>query len=156
MTRKTATKTTQKALTPTNNDKETTESDYKIIASGKAKKLSPKSDGHISYELIENTKKERFIRLTGNSSAGIFCKNPVSIKSILAVLEQQSADKPFKSSIMKDVFTGKGSKSANNTSFLIAVLRSPDIALLVSTENSRFLSKVSPEVKGQAKQLLTQ
>jgi len=37
---------------------------------------------------------------------------------------------------------------------MIAVLRAKDIELLVSSENSQFLSKLSPNFKAKAKQLL--
>ena len=154
---KTSAKSEQKGSKSGKTDRSKTDSqeDYNILFSGTAKKLSPKSDGLIGYELIKDTKNEHYIRLTENASGGIFCKNPVPLKSIVSVLDKQIPDKPFKSSIMKDVFVGKGSKSANNTSFLIAVLRTPDIALIVSTKNSQFLSTLSPEFKAKANQLLS-
>jgi len=136
---------------PVNKDIKTT---FKILHKGHAKKLSPKAEGHITFQLIEDDKEVKYLQLLENTNGGVFSKLPVPLQLILSTLEKQQQDKAFKSSIVKDVFTGKGAKSANNTSFLIAVLRSKDIELLVSSENSQFLSKLSPNFKAKAKQLL--
>ena len=127
---------------------------FKILHKGHAKKLSPKAEGHIIFQLIEDDNGVKYLQLLENTNGGVFSKSPVPLQLILSTLEKQQQDKPFKSSIVKDLFTGKGSKSANNTSFMIAVLRSKDIELLVSSENSQFLSKLSPNFKAKAKQLL--
>lgn len=127
---------------------------FKTLYKGHAKKLSPKAEGHIVFQLIEDDKGVKYLQLLENTNGGVFSKSPVPLQLILSTLEKQQQDKPFKSSIVKDVFTGKGSKSANNTSFMIAVLRAKDIELLVSSENSQFLSKLSPNFKAKAKQLL--
>ena len=151
-----ATKTEQKATKSTgkqsiNNDSMTT---FKTLLTGSAKKLSPKAEGHINFQLIEDDNNEKYLQLLKNSSGGVFSKSPVPLQLILSTLDKQLPEKPFKSSVVRDVFTGRGSKSANNTSFLIAVLRSKDINLLVSSENSQFLSMLSPNYKAKAKQLL--
>jgi hypothetical protein len=129
-------------------------STFKTLHKGHAKKLSPKAEGHITFQLIEDDKGLKYLQLLENTNGGVFSKLPVPLQLILSTLEKQQHDKAFKSSIVKDVFTGKGAKSANNTSFMIAVLRSKDIELLVSSEKSQFLSKLSPNFKVKAKQLL--
>ncbi|GAA6170739.1 hypothetical protein NBRC116592_04090 [Colwellia sp. KU-HH00111] len=135
-------------------DKKEVKTTFKTLYKGHAKKLSPKAEGHITFQLIEDDKGVKYLQLLENTSGGVFSKLPVPLQLILSTLEKQQQDKPFKSSIVKDVFTGKGSKSANNTSFMIAVLRAEDIELLISSENSQFLSKLSPNFKAKAKQLL--
>jgi len=92
---------------------------FKTLYKGHAKKLSPKAEGHIAFQLIEGDKGVKYLQLLENTNGGVFSKSPVPLQLILSTLEKQQQDKPFKSSIVKDVFTGKGSKSANNTSLLL-------------------------------------
>lgn len=144
--------TTKPKKAPVKSKKEA--SGFSAVFKSKAKKLSPKADGHISYQLIKDIKGVLSIQLLENTSGGIFSKNPIPLKSVIDILAKQDAARAFKSSIVKDVFTGKGSKSANNTSFLIAVLRSKEIALVVPNDKSQFLSNLSPDFKSKAKSLL--
>lgn len=132
-----------------------TSGDFKILLEGTASKLSPKSEGHITYQLIKDLNDARFIRLVANTSGGNFCKNPIPIKSIIDVLVKQSVDRAFKSSIMKDVFIGKGANSSNNTGFLISVLRAPEVGLITANSKRKFLSNLSKDFDVQSKKLLT-
>lgn len=145
---------------PTNGDKKSdinteTNNGFKIILEGTASKLSPKSEGHITYQLVKDLNDDRFIRLVANTSGGNFCKNPIPIKSIIDVLAKQSIDSAFKSSIMKDVFIGKGANSSNNTGFLISVLRTPEVGLITANIKRKFLSNLSKDFDAQSKKLLT-
>ena len=133
-----------------------TDTQFTVLLEAQASKLSPKSIGHISFQLVRGPDNLISIRLVANTSGGNFCKNPISLQSIITILEHQTADKAFKSSIMKDVFIGKGSKSSNNTAFLISALRSPDIGLIIPNDKSKFLSNISKDFADVASKLLTQ
>ena len=133
-----------------------TDTQFTVLVEAQASKLSPKSVGHISFQLVRGPDNLISIRLVANTSGGNFCKNPISLQSIITILEHQTVDKAFKSSIMKDVFIGKGSKSSNNTAFLISALRSPDIGLIIPNDKSKFLSNISKDFADIASKLLTQ
>ena len=91
------------------------------------------------------------LKLTGNDGAGLHSKEWLSITAIVDVLNVQVADKPFKSTVFKSVFKGA---SANNASFLAAVLRSKDINLIVSTEKSQYLHMIPSNYESVRDQLL--
>jgi len=131
-----------------------TSDDLKILLEGTASKLSPKSEGHITYQLVKDLNDDRFIRLVANTSGGNFCKNPIPIKLIIDVLAKQSVDRAFKSSIMRDVFIGKGANSSNNTGFLISVLRAPEVGLITANIKNKFQSNLSKDFDAQSKKLL--
>jgi len=130
------------------------DNDFQVVLEGQAKKLSPKTEGHIRFQLIKDKSKTLHLKMVSNSNGGNFSKNPIPFKLIESVLSKQDKSKSFKSTILKEAFVGKGSKSANNTSFLAAVLRSKEIALIVPSDKSQFLSNLSPEFKVQSKKLL--
>ncbi|HHP0487244.1 TPA: hypothetical protein ACRZ4F_003788, partial [Vibrio harveyi] len=91
-----------------------------IVREGKAKKLSPKTENHVFYEIaIHDEENELYIRMTGNQGSGLHSKEKIPLKDITAVLDVQG-DKPFKSSVMKCVFSGQ---SANNAGFMAACCR---------------------------------
>lgn len=145
---------------PTNTDERSdinaeTNNNYKVLLEGSASKLSPKSEGHITFQLIKDNEDVISLQLLANTSGGNFCTTPTPIKSIIDVLAKQSADKAFKSSIIKDVFIGKGAKSSNNPAFLICALRAPEIALVVPNEKSKFLSNLSKDFEAQSTKLLS-
>lgn len=136
-------------------DKGETQTDnVTTLIKAKTTKLSPKAEGHITFQLIKGGNGALAIQLLENTSGGIFSKNPVPLKDIVDLLSKQSPKRPFKSSLVKGLFSGKGSKSANNASFLIAVLRAKEIGLVVPSENSQFLSVLSADFKAKSKALL--
>lgn len=124
------------------------------LIKSKAPKLSPKAEGYISYQLTKDDNGTLAIQLLENTSGGIFSKHPIPLNDIVSLLSKQSPDRPFKSSLVKGLFTGKGSKSANNASFLIAVLRSKEIGLIKPSEKSQFLSVLSTDFTAKSKDLL--
>lgn len=127
------------------------DSQHKTVLVGQAKTLSSKSKGLIGFELALNTDdKCRYLRMTGNSNGGLFSKEWVSLDTVFALLEQQALDKPFKSSIFKGIINGK---SANNCSFISAVLRSEEFGLIVKSEKSQFLHLVNPLLVNQRDRL---
>ena len=127
---------------------------FTTLIKADSSKISPKSEGTIGFELVKDEKDILYLRLTSNTSSGNFCKTPVSLQSVIDNLTKQVADKAFNSKIMSDVFQGKGSKNSNNTSFLIAALRSKEIALIVADEKSPLSSRLSKAFKAKGEQLL--
>jgi len=127
---------------------------FTVIINANASKISPKSEGTISFEMVKDEKGILYLRLTSNTSSGNFCKSPVILQSVIDILTKQVADKAFNSKRMSDVFQGKGSKNSNNTSFWIAALRSKEIALIVADEKSPLSSRLSKAFKAKSEQLL--
>lgn len=105
-----------------------------IVCEGKAKKLSPKTENHVFYEIaLHDEENELYIRMSGNEGGGLHSKEWIPLKDITAVLDVQG-DKPFKSSVMKCVFSGQ---SANNAGFMCGVCRG--LGLIIQSEKSVFL-----------------
>lgn len=124
---------------------------YKTLLVGHASKLSTKSSGLIGYEVALNTDdKCRYLRLTSNDSGGLFSKEWVKLDELYVLLETMDTGKPFKSSVFKSVMKGG---SANNVSFLSAVLRSEEIALILKSDKSQFLHVVNPLLINQRDRL---
>jgi hypothetical protein len=127
------------------------DSHFKTLLVGHAPKLSSKSQGLIGYEVALNTDdKSRYLRLTSNDSGGLFSKEWVKLDDLYELLEAMEADKPFKSSVFKSIMKGG---SANNVSFLSAVLRSEEVALILKSEKSQFLHVVNPLLINQRDRL---
>ncbi|MBA6348314.1 hypothetical protein [Colwellia sp. BRX8-9] len=127
------------------------DSHFKTLLVGHAPKLSSKSQGLIGYEVALNTDdKSRYLRLTSNDSGGLFSKEWVELDDLYELLEAMEADKPFKSSVFKSIMKGG---SANNVSFLSAVLRSEEVALILKSEKSQFLHVVNPLLINQRDRL---
>ncbi|EPE5850758.1 hypothetical protein [Vibrio vulnificus] len=111
-----------------------------IVREGKAKKLSPKTENHVFYEIaLHDEKTELYIRMSGNEGGGLHSKEWIPLKDITAVLDMQG-DKPFKSSVMKCVFSGQ---SANNAGFMAACCRG--LGLIIQSEKSVFLHVLAPD-----------
>ncbi|NOJ02075.1 hypothetical protein F0240_19955 [Vibrio kanaloae] len=121
-----------------------------IALEGKAKKLSPKTENHVFYEIaIHDEEKELYIRMTGNQGGGLHSKEKILLKDITAVLDVQG-DKPFKSSVMKCVFSGQ---SANNAGFMAACCRG--LGLIIQSEKSVFLHVLAPDYEQRRDELLS-
>jgi hypothetical protein len=116
------------------------DSPYKSVLIGMAPKLSAKSTGLIGYEIAVNEENKcRYLRLTSNDSGGLFSKEWVNLEDIYTILESLAGKKPFKSSTFKPIIKGG---SANNVSFLSAVLRCDAVALIVQSHKNQFLHVV--------------
>ena len=102
--------------------------DYQLlIETGQAEKISPKASGMLTWQLaMSETDNELYLRLLANGSGGLFSKDWVPLSKIESVLEVQPIT-GFTSGVFRPLFKGA---SANNSGFLAAVLRSPDICLL--------------------------
>lgn len=118
---------------------------HQILIDDKAKKLSPKSSGFINFQLAKSLETDELeLKLVSVEGGGLHSKEWVKLSEIYSVLDCQLPDKPFKSSIFKAAFKGA---SANNASFLAAVLRSSAIDLIGSTEKSIFLHQLNSELE---------
>lgn len=125
---------------------------HQILIDDKASKLSPKQPGFIYFELGKHLEtNELELRLKGNDGGGLHSKEWVRLSTIIEILDRQEEDKPFKSGLFKPLF---GGKSANNASFIAAVLRCSAISLTGSTENSIFLHVLNKNFKSKREALL--
>ena len=121
-----------------------------IVRDGKAKKLSPKTENHVFYEIaLHDEENELYIRMTGNQGSGLHSKEMIPLKDITAVLDVQG-DKPFKSSVLKCVFSGQ---SANNAGFMAACCRG--LGLIIQSEKSVFLHVLAPDYEQRRDELLS-
>ncbi|MEZ9893419.1 hypothetical protein AB4356_13680 [Vibrio lentus] len=72
-----------------------------ILLSGKAKKLSPKSESCIYFDLVKiRGDEELYLKLTGNDSGGLFTKELIPMKKLINILKEYK-DKSFKSTVLK-------------------------------------------------------
>ncbi|EGQ9123138.1 hypothetical protein DC894_RS21715 [Vibrio parahaemolyticus] len=121
-----------------------------IVREGKAKKLSPKTENHVFYEIaLHDEETELYIRMSGNEGGGLHSKEWIPLKDITAVLDVQG-DKPFKSSVMRCVFSGQ---SANNAGFMCGVCRG--LGLIIQSEKSMFLHVLAPDYEQRRDELLS-
>ncbi|ELB2103899.1 hypothetical protein QNZ87_003051 [Vibrio parahaemolyticus] len=121
-----------------------------IVLEGKAKKLSPKTENHVFYQIaLHDEENELHIRMSGNEGGGLHSKEWIPLKDITAVLDVQG-DKPFKSSVMKCVFSGQ---SANNAGFMCGVCRG--LGLIIQSEKSVFLHVLAPDYEQRRDELLS-
>jgi hypothetical protein len=160
MARKTTVKTKEQNENNPTNEKEHSKKEvesasletHEILINNKAIKLSPKSLGYITFQLgksIESNELE--LKLVSVEGGGLHSKEWIKLSDIFSVLDCQLPDKPFKSGVFKTVFKGA---SANNASFLAAVLRSNAIDLISSTEKSIFLHQLNGELEKKKDALL--
>lgn len=112
----------------TKDEKTLPEESYNLLIElGQAEKISPKASGMLTWQLaMSETDNELYLRLLANGSGGLFSKDWTSLSKIESVLEVQPIT-GFTSGVFRPLFKGA---SANNSGFLAAVLRSPDICLL--------------------------
>ncbi|MFA0313247.1 hypothetical protein BH581_11080 [Vibrio splendidus] len=121
-----------------------------VVLEGKAKKLSPKTQNHVFYELsVHDDLNTLFLRLSGNEGGGLHSKEWVAFEDIVAVLNEQD-EKPFKSTVFKSVFKGG---SANNAGFMAAALRG--LLLILPSEKSVFLHVLAPDYEQRRDELLS-
>ncbi|WP_052690470.1 hypothetical protein [Vibrio vulnificus] len=122
-----------------------------LLKDTKAPKLSPKSKGHIFFEIgCLNEDKSLHIRMTGNDGGGLHTKEWIGVTPLLELLDKQEGN-VFKSTVLKTVIKGA---SSNNASFLAAVLRSKQLGLLAPSENSQFLHQLDANYQTNKAKLL--
>lgn len=121
-----------------------------IVLEGKAKKLSPKTENHVFYEIaLHDEDNQLYLRLSGNEGGGLHSKEWIALEDIFQVFNELEG-KPFKSSVLKPVFKGG---SANNAGFLAACLRG--LLFINPTEKSVFLHVLAPEYTQRCDELRT-
>ncbi|CAE6923840.1 MULTISPECIES: hypothetical protein [Vibrio] len=119
-----------------------------IVLSGAAPKLA--GNGKVLYEVaLHNEEKQLYFRITGQEGgAGLHSKEWLSVTAMLELIEAQK-DKPWKSSLYKQIFSGG---SANNHSFCSVIIR--DLGLASKTDSSRYLHVLSTDFEEKKSALL--
>jgi len=106
-------------------------SDVLAYKTSRAKKLSVRSEGLLSYQLgYVASIDEVFIRLCSNDTGGYFSKEWIPIDVIKSCLIDYSASKQhFSAAILKTCFV---SRSQNNAGFLAAILKAEGVLTTVT------------------------
>jgi hypothetical protein len=137
------TKKTNNGLQP---DLAKVDEQYLTVLTGEASKLSTKSSGKIGFEIAQQIEsKQPYLRLTTNSSAGLFSKKWIKVSDIVELLNDNKDGKPFKSSLFNSLISG----SSNNVSFLAAVLRCSEVGFIKPCDKNLFLHLVSNDLDNQ-------
>ncbi|MEI6894006.1 MAG: hypothetical protein V5789_05130 [Colwellia sp.] len=119
------------------------DSDYVILFTGEAPKLSAKSSGTIGFEIGQQIEsKQNYLRLTTNSSAGLYSKKWFSLSAFVDLLNNRKDEKPFKTSLFKCIVAGG---SSNTISFIAATLRCKSVGLIAASPNNLYLHVVSDD-----------
>lgn len=122
-----------------------------IVISGQAPKLNPNNEGIIDFEIkCENG--DLYIRMVKNNSSGLHSKEWIDVKGIFEILDVlKSKQEPFSSLALKSLFN---SGSANNVSFLAAILRSKKLALIAALPTKLYSHQLSVNYEENKKKLL--
>ena len=94
---------------------------YRLLKSDIAAKLSPRSQGGISYVLLADTSDtpELHISVTANEGGGLWSKEAVALTTLEAVIDAH-AGAPFPTKAIRGALVGR---SSNNPPFCLAVLK---------------------------------
>ncbi|HAV1550007.1 TPA: hypothetical protein JG805_003778 [Vibrio parahaemolyticus] len=119
-----------------------------IVLTGAAPKLA--GNGKVLYEVaLHNEEKQLYFRIAGQEGgSGLHSKEWLSVNTTLELIEAQK-DKPWKSSLYKQIFSGG---SANNHSFCSVIIR--DLGLASKTDSSRYLHVLSTDFEEKKSALL--
>jgi hypothetical protein len=105
---------------------------FRIIGKSTSPKLSPRTQGALTYHVGYNDKSKSFhFRITANSGGGFFSNEWIALNDILDTIEGTNSDGPFKAIIFKSLYQSKGS---NNHGFLAAALRAEKLFLPVEKQ----------------------
>jgi len=106
-------------------------SDVLAYKTSRAKKLSARSEGLLSYQLgYVASINEVFIRLCSNDTGGYFSKEWIPVEAIKSCLIDYSVSKQnFSAAILKACFV---SRSQNNAGFLAAILKAEGVLTTVT------------------------
>jgi hypothetical protein len=96
---------------------------YRLLKSDLAAKLSPRSQGGITYYLLAD-EAELYLAIVGNEGGGLWSKETVSLTVIETAIE--AAGEPFATKALRAAIVGR---SSNNAPFTCAVLR--DLGLIL-------------------------
>jgi hypothetical protein len=112
------------------NAKSTSTNNTRIIKQSTCKLISPTAKGKLTYNIGNNDQsKSLHFRIVTNTGGGFFSNEWIALDDIIACIEEQPTDDPFKSLIFRQLFVS--SRSSNNHGFLAAALRSEGILLPV-------------------------
>ncbi len=122
-----------------------------ILEQGKALKLSPKTQNHVFYQIATHDEDGQLcLRINGNEGGGLHSKEWLSVEKITETLEGLTGQ-IIKSTMLRSIFKGG---SSNNTAFLAAILRSPEIGLLVKAGDTIFSHELAPDYEQRKADLL--
>ncbi|WP_238336757.1 hypothetical protein [Vibrio sp. S12_S33] len=118
-------------------EKENEVDSFTIVKEGQSPKLSPKSESFLEYQIAyKEDDQDFYIRISKNSSSGLFSNNWVRLEAIFTLLDGQ-VGKTLKSVALKPVITGG---SSNSCGFLAAILRTISILYPIMCSYIRCLS----------------
>lgn len=121
-----------------------------IVLNGKAKKLSPKTENYVFYEIVlHDEDNQLYIRMTGNEGGGLFSREAIPLVALIDKFLDQGT-KPFKSTVVKNIFK---SGSVNNSGFMCGICRG--LGLIIQSENSVFLHQLAPDFEQRRDELLS-
>jgi hypothetical protein len=95
-----------------------------MVKQGQCSLINGKSTGHIQYEIGVDDNNQRYVQLITSTSGGFLSPDKVAEKDIKKALMTVRDKARFSSTIFHSLFRGK---SANNPSFLAAVLRAEGV-----------------------------
>jgi hypothetical protein len=123
----------------------------RIIKRSSCKPISPSAKGELTYNIGHNDQpKALIIRIIANTGGGFFSNEWIALDDILACIEEQPTDAPFKALIFRQLYVL--SRSSNNHGFLAAALRAEGILLPVEKAvYSHTLGDVAAFTKAMAK-----
>lgn len=108
---------------------EVTAIEFILLKQATAPKLSPKTPGSLTYQVGKHPESNALaLRMLESDSGGYFSKEWVELESIKSLLDTLEADKPFKSSALRSLFSGG---SSNNAGFCAAVCRAEGVLAAV-------------------------
>lgn len=99
--------------------------EFILLKQATAPKLSPKNPGSLTYQIGRHPESGVLaLRMIESDSGGYFSKEWIELDSIKSLLETLEANKPFKSSALRSLFSGG---SSNNAGFCAAVCRAEGV-----------------------------
>lgn len=120
------------------NSPELTHKPYRLLRTDIAAKLSPRSQGGISYVLLADTTDtpELHIAVTANEGGGLWSKEAVSLTTLEAVIDAH-AGATFPTKALRGAMVGR---SSNNPPFCLAVLK--DLGLVAPAPDKARLNEI--------------
>ena len=140
-------------ITPSESSVVSSNDEYEILIErgGETSKLSPKSTGLIYFQMAQSTLDQKiYLRIQRQDGGGLHSKEWIAVDAIIDRLRNH-ADQAFKSGVLKALFK---SGSANNVSFLAAILRSEPVGLIIANPQSQFQHLLAADFEEKAKALL--
>lgn len=93
---------------------------FTLYKTAQCPRINVKQGATLTYEIHHDNKYHLHIKLIANSGGGFFSSDTIALKKVTAVLTSLPDTSHFSSTVFRCLFMGK---SANNSSFLAAVLR---------------------------------